>query len=136
MRKAFGLPQALLIIIFIGSIVLIGIKYTKVGVNHYGDTYINEQAKLFLQSTKEWALLQISGEKCWKGGSLSHNSGNIVFNANIEVEKYYLINTSECSGVDTEEIKTLESNGYVKLKIAITDSLQKVKLIDRSIQRP
>lgn len=152
MKKAFGLPQAIMIILFIGSVVLIGMKYAKVSVKHYSDSYVKEQAELFLQSTKEWALLQISGfdrkanGRCWSGGTtkLSDMVDKIRrdFNATVEVERYYLLNTPspnddfDLCGTLSYEIKTPESHGMVKLKIIIEDSRGRVRLVNRSIQRP
>lgn len=152
MRRAFGLPQAIMIILFIGSIALIGIKYTKVAVDHYGDSYAKEQAQLFLQSAKEWALFQISGYdrvvngNCWSGGAVKLSDlvakVKIDFNATVKAEKYFLYDTPSTND-DYDICTTLrykiaspQSHGMVLLKITIEDSQGKIKLIDRSIQRP
>lgn len=141
MRRGFGLPQAIMIILFIGSLVLIGMKYSRVGVNHYADTYIAEQAKLLMHSSKEWALWQISGTDrsgggCWAGGTISRTSGHFSFNITVEAEHYYRSDGITCNNVDTIAIEAPESNGMVALKITIQDSEDKIKIINRSIQRP
>lgn len=152
MKRAFGLLQAIMIILFIGSVVLIGMKYAKVSVKHYSDSYIKEQAELFLQSTKEWTLLQISGfdrkanGRCWGGGTikLSDMVENIKqdFNASVEVERYYLLDTPspnddfDLCGALSYEIQTPESHGMVMVKIIVEDSQGRVRLVNRSIQRP
>lgn len=141
MRRGFGLPQAIMIILFIGSLVLIGMKYSRVGVNHYADTYIAEQAKLLMHSSKEWALWQISGfdrsgGNCWAGGTQNRTSGHFDFNITAEVEHYYRSDGITCNNVPTIVTQTPESNGMVALKITIQDSEDKIKIVNRSIQRP
>lgn len=152
MKRAFGLPQAIMIILFIGSIVLISMKYARVSTEHYSDTYVKEQAELFLQSAKEWALLQISGfdrqanGRCWSGGviKLSDMVTNIKrdFNATITAERYYLFDTPDPNDdFDTcttlrDEIQTPESHGMVTLNIVVQDNQNEIRIVNRSIQRP
>lgn len=144
MKRAFGLPQAIMIILFVGSIVLIGMKFSQIGAKHYSDTYINEQAKLILQSAKERALFAISGHErstnCWSGeNNIEYRNGNIAFDVNITVERYYLLqgtpDVATC-GALTQTIQTPESHGMVKLLITVADSTGRTKIANRSIQRP
>lgn len=136
MRKGFGLPQAIMIIVFVATIAIMGIKYSKISVNHYKDSYSKEQAQLFLQNVKEWAIYQISGHKrttnCWSGGTIkrselfpsSAKQPKIDFQAIVKVEKYFLLNSTSdfttCGGL-SEAIQTPESHGmvllYIKIKI-------------------
>lgn len=153
MRKAFGLPQALMIMLFIASIVVVGMKYSKISVEHYEDTFVKEQAQLYLQNVKEWALLQISGyqrsaNNFYTGGTINKNDmygisdSNLDFKATVKVEKYYLLNSTSdfanCPIALKEEVFTPQSHGMVKLYIVIQSigSKQKLRLENRSIQRP
>lgn len=149
MKKAFGLPQAIMIMLFIATVVVIGMKYSQVAVNHYSDTYIKEQAQLFMQNAKEWALYQISGHtrtaNCWSNGTVNRNTllsitDHVNFTATVTVESYYLLagtaDFAVCGATLREEIFTPQSHGMVKLHIVVTDSLGQVRLESRSIQRP
>lgn len=145
MRRAFGLPQVLLIILFIGGIVSVTMRYASLGAKHYADSYTREQAELFLQSATEAALLQISGRNRTTQGCL--NDLNITstdnrFSAQITVEKYYLADGTSCGGTLSEPIQTEESNGMVSMKVVVTSNnanakiLHPIRLERRSLQRP
>ncbi len=151
MKKAFGLPQTLLIMVFVSSIAIMGVRYSKVAVNHYADTYIKEQAQLFMQNAKEWALYEISGHDrstkgCWQGGILKRNDllvkkPHVDFVATVKAETYFLLENSDdltfCGSLG-KSIKTPESHGFVQLFITVESKGAKNEIIlkDRSIQRP
>jgi hypothetical protein len=147
MRHAFGLPQVLLIILFIGGIVSVTMRYASLGARHYADSYTREQAELFLQSSTEVALLRISDyNRSFSGGCMS--SVNVIssdgrFNAVVTIEQYYLADGSICNnGVAYTPIQTEESHGMVSMKVVVTSDntntkiLHPIRLERRSLQRP
>lgn len=143
MRRAFGLPQVLLIILFVGGIVTVTMRYASLGAKHYADSYTREQAELFLQSAAEAALLRISafdrsGGECMKDLTVTSSDGR--FEANVSVERYYLAGGSACSNVAYTAVQTEESHGMVTMQIVVTSSGDKtgnpVRLERRSLQRP
>lgn len=151
MRRAFGLPQVLLIILFIGGIVSVTMRYASLGAKHYADSYTREQAELFLQSATEAALLQISAyaRTANPGGclqTLSIQSPDGRFNAAVTVEQYYLADGTTCTdalgNVFSTAIQTEESNGMVSMKVVVTSNnanakiLHPIRLERRSLQRP
>ncbi|MDP1785420.1 MAG: hypothetical protein Q8K81_08370 [Sulfuricurvum sp.] len=144
MRTAFGLPQVLLIILFIGGIVTVTMRYASLGAKHYADSYTREQAELFMQSATEAALLQIS-EHNRSGGCLSDwniSSSDNRFTAQITVEKYYLADATTCGGTLSEPIQTEESHGMISIRVIVDSNnshpkiLHPVRLERRSLQRP
>lgn len=144
MRHAFGLPQALLVLLFIGGIVTVTMRYARLGAQHYADSYTREQAELFIQSATEAALLRISafdrsGGECMKNITVASSDGR--FEANVTIERYYLADGSTCNNLPTTPIQSEESHGMVSLKIiatAVADpkNLHPVRLVRRSLQRP
>ncbi len=144
MRRAFGLPQVLLIILFIGGIVTVTMRYASLGAKHYSDSYIREQAELFMQSAMEAALLRIgaydrSGGSCLDALSVRSSDGR--FDANVTIERYYLADGSMCSNVPTTPIQTEESHGMISMRIIVTTSgfdpkVQPIRLERRSLQHP
>ena len=149
MRRGFGLPQALMIILFIGGIVVLSVKYARINVEHYADSYTIEQARLFERSVMERALLEISGYDrsggdCWS----NHNDSlrpevfeNDDFNASVDVIRYFLADGSTCSNVEDVAIGTPESHGMVQLRIVVTGrgtarTTREVRLESVSVQRP
>jgi hypothetical protein len=148
MRNAFGLPQALMIILFVSGIVTVTMKYASIGAKHYADSYTREQAELFMQSATEAALFQISGQNRTTQGCLSDfnvTSSDSRFNARIIINKYYLADGTGCkdkNGNDINEtIQTEESNGMIDMTITINSNdnpkiLHPVRLTRRSLQRP
>ena len=145
MRRAFGLPQVLMILLFIGGIVTVTMKYASLGAKHYADSYTREQAELFMQSATEAALLRISaydrsGGTCMKTFTLASSDGR--FDANVTVERYYLADGTTCSNVPYTPIQTEESNGMVSLRVIVASNdanakiLHPIRLERRSLQRP
>ena len=146
MRPAFGLPQVLLIILFIGGIVTVTMRYASLGAKHYADSYTREQAELFLQSATEAALMRISaydrsGGNCLWGLTIQSSDGK--FDANVTIERYYLADGSTCNnGVAYTPIQSEESNGMISMRVIVTSDsintkiLHPIRLERRSLQRP
>jgi len=146
MRHGFGLPQVLLIILFVGGIVTVTMRYASLGAQHYADSYTREQAELFLQSATEAALMRISaydrsGGSCL--GNLTVRSSDNKFDANITIERYYLADGSMCNnGVAYTPIQSEESHGMVSMRVIVTSDntnakiLHPIQLERRSLQRP
>ncbi|MFY9141342.1 hypothetical protein [Sulfuricurvum sp.] len=145
MRHAFGLPQVLLIILFIGGIVTVTMRYASLGAQHYADSYTREQAELFLQSATEATLLRISGQNRAVDGCLNNltlTSPDGKFNAAVTIERYYLSDGTTCGGTLSQAVQTEESNGMVSMRIVVTSDntnakiLHPIRLERRSLQRP
>ncbi|WP_298695010.1 hypothetical protein [uncultured Sulfuricurvum sp.] len=145
MRHAFGLPQVLLIILFIGGIVTVTMRYASLGAQHYADSYTREQAELFLQSATEAALLEISGYSrtdgsCFPGLTVHSSDGK--FDANVIIEHYYLADGSSCNNVPYTSIQYAKSNGIISMRIIVTSAnnnskvLHPIRLERRSLQHP
>ena len=144
MRHGFGLPQVLLIILFIGGIVTVTMRYASLGAKHYADSYTREQAELFMQSATEAALLKISGHNRNSGclSDFNISSSDNRFAAQITVKKYYLADGTTCGGSLSEPIQTEESNGMIDMTVIVESNnsnpkiLHPVRLVRRSLQRP
>lgn len=144
MRTAFGLAQALMIILVVSGIVTLTMKYASINAQHYADSYTREQAELFMQSATEATLLRI-GAYNRSDGTCMHNlnisSSDHKFDANVTIERYYLAE-GNCSNVAVELIQTEESHGMVSMKVIVESNasnpkiLHPVRLTRRSLQRP
>ena len=153
MRRGFGLPQVLLIILFIGGIVTVTMRYASLGAKHYADSYTREQAELFMQSATEAALFQISGysrsgNHCKQdvNVTLPSKDGTVLFYADITIYKYYLSDGTGCIeknllGEDLNAtIQTEESNGMIDMLVIVRSNntnpkiLHPVRLQRRSLQ--
>ncbi len=153
MRHAFGLPQALLIILFIGGIITVTMRYAGIGAKHYADSYTREQAELFLHSAAEAALLQIgafernatgNGE-CLSDLNITSSDGR--FKAVITIERYYM-SEGECKNGSGTLISTpiAVSSPFdkpatmVSMQVVVTSDTapgeRAVRLERRSLQRP
>lgn len=145
MRTAFGLAQALMIILVISGIVTVTMKYASINAQHYADSYTREQAELFMQSATEAALLQISGHNRTTQGclrDLNITSSDSRFIAQVTVEKYYLADGTICTGGLSVPIQSEESHGIIIMNIIVETNasnskvLHPVRLERRSLQRP
>jgi len=159
MRHGFGLPQAILIILFVGGLVTVTMRYASLGAKHYADSYTREQAELFMQSATEGALFQISGIDRSTSDCSTKNEFNITssdgrFTAEINVTKYYLLNGKDndnklwnCNKTGEERnvsIQTEESHGMIDMTVIVETNASNpknpkdrpVRLVRRSLQRP
>ena len=145
MRHAFGLPQVLLIILFVGGIVTVTMRYASLGAQHYADSYTREQAELFLQSATEAALLRLSAYDRSSGScmqNLTVRASDTKFDANITIERYYLADGTTCNNVAYTPIQSEESHGMISMRVIVTSDstnakiLHPIRLERRSLQRP
>ena len=145
MRGGFGLPQVLMVILFIGGIVTVTMKYASINVKHYADSYLREQAELFMQSATEAALLRISAYDRHGGNcidDLTITSSDSKFHAHVIIERYYLADGTACNNVAYTPIQYEPSNGMVSMKVIVTSDqtntkiLHPIRLERRSLQHP
>lgn len=140
MRKAFGILQTLVIMLLVAGLMTMVLKYASIGAKHTQDSYIREQAQLWLESSVEWALFQMQkeGGRCWAGGDAPTLTQNgVVYTSSVQVEKYYLYNET-CSLVDTTAIFTAKSQYYVMLRVEVNATLDAephIRLLRRTLQR-
>ncbi len=146
LAKAFGLWQALMIILIISGIMLVTLKYSRIAVQHTADSYVREQLELYLNSVMEATLLEISLQD--KSSCVSTytppsvSKKGVVYAGSVNIEKYYLLNgVSEfgsCSAT-IENIQSEESHGMVLMQIEVTatrDGNISNRLLRRTLQRP
>ncbi len=152
MRKAFGLVQALIVIVLISGIMVIAMKYAKISVNQTSDLYARESAELFMDSAVELTLLAISG---YERNATSHclhevniTSADKRYKADVNITTYYLLQNSEDYNNSDRRtaIQTEESHGMVMLEITVkpNDAVdanarikdKHIKLTRRTLQRP
>jgi len=143
-RKAFGLMGAIFIILIVSFMLIITLKYARIGAKHTVDTYTKEQAELFMQSAIEMALLQISdfnrsNGKCLKIVHVSDQRGR--FTVDINITKYYLNSSlSDCDRVQV--INTPQSEGMVLMDVMLESNIsngangKQVRIFRRTMQKP
>jgi hypothetical protein len=146
LKKAFGIMTALLIMVLVSFLLMLVLKSASVGVKHTSDSYIKEQAELFLRSSTENAILAIEGyERNNSTGCLEHinfmdSTGR--FESNTTVLRYYCYDMSKCPCDIATQIQTEDSHGTVLLKTVVqtTDNARnggkKIRITQVSIQRP
>jgi hypothetical protein len=149
MRKGFGIISALIVMLLIASLMVAVVKFAFISVNHTGDTYLQQRAQLFMQSSIENAIMAIEGYDRKSNGnclkSVHFVDENGKFEANITVLRYYCYSDNcGCSKNDITEglvknITTPQSDGYVLMDVVVTgknDDLKKIRLEKVTLQRP
>ena len=153
MRRGVGIWQAIMIMLVVSGIMIVTLKYARIGAQHTVDTYVKEQAELFLQSAIEVAMLEISGFDRSGGECLETlrvTSPDQRFFADVNISRYYLFNGRNDDGnllglcnSQIVAVDTAESHGMVVLEVAVTsnDAHPKapehpVRILRRSLQRP
>jgi len=147
MRRGFGLMQAIVIMLVVGGIMTLALRYARVGAVHTADSYTRERAELFLQSATEIAMLQISGQDrgdgCLDRVRVRSREGDFV--ADIRILRYYLLEGSAdlaACGSLGYPISTEESHGMVLMEAQVYSDPASarvphpVRILRRSLQRP
>jgi len=146
LRKSFGVISAIIIMLLIASLMVVVVKLSFVSVKHTSDTYLQQRAQLFMQSSIENALMAIEGyERNSSNGCLRHIhfiDENGKFEANITVLRYYCYkNAADCPCGDIKKsIQTDKSHGYVLMKVVVEGNEskieKKIRLEKVTLQRP
>lgn len=155
MRKAFGLMQAIMIILIMSGVALLTLKFAILQSKHYSDTFLKEQAELFLQSATEAVLLEISGfdrnayNNCIQNINIISPDG--LFIAEMNITKYFLFNGKDNGGEDWPSscsdrnisIGYEDSHGMILLEAVVESNNShpkigdsKIRIVRRSLQRP
>ena len=147
MKKGFGIITALLILVLVSFLLMLVLKVSSIGIKHASDTYIKEQAELFMQTTIENSIMAIEGyERNDTSGCLKHiyfKSSDGRFESNTTVLRYYCYDMDKCPSCDIAvPIQTDKSQGNVVLYsiVTTTDSARnggkKIKITKVTIQKP
>lgn len=147
MKKGFGIITALLILLLVSFLLMLVLKTSSIGLKHSSDTYIKEQAELFMLTTIENAIMSIEGyerndsSKCLK--HIYFKSSDNRFESNTTVLRYYCYDTDKCPNCDiAKKINTDKSQGNIVLYTVVqtTNSLRnggkKIKITKVTIQKP
>ena len=145
----FGLMQALMVLLIVGGLMVVTMRYARLGAVHTADSYTREKAELFLQSAQELALLQIEGYDRVAHGGCLHSvhviSRDGLFTADVNITAYYLLKGSADLALCSERgvpIQTEESHGMVTLETVVETvpghpkAVHPIRLVRRSLQRP
>lgn len=122
---------------------IVVLKYASISSKHISNTYVSEQAELYLNSVIEQTLLAISAYDRSDGSCLSvfndtKTKRAALYSAHVDIARYYLYEGS-CSNVDTTPIGAQETQGMVMLHVEVNATLdgeQKVRILRRTLQRP
>lgn len=152
LKKAFGLWQAIMIILIISGLMIVILKYSRIAAEHTSDTYVKEQTELYLNSAIEMTLLAISDQNrsidcltSFTPPGISVRS--IDYNASVAITKYYLLSNDSqgdninCTnaGATVINIQSEETHGMVMLEVTATASVDgnvTTRILRRTLQRP
>ena len=159
MRKAFSIIHVILIIVIMSGILALTLRYANITVRHTSDSYLTEEAELFLRSTVELSLYTLSSyprvanNNCLETININSpidGTGSSRFIATINVSDYYLLNGSAdfniCNkagvGYTLHGITTEDSHGMVMLEIIVRsnpahpkNSRHNVRIVRKTLQK-
>lgn len=158
MKRGFGIIQALIFLILVSFLMMIVLKTASVGVKHVSDSYVKEQAELFMHTSIENAILAIEGyernstSKCLVDINFSTpptgTPSQSRFISYSKVLKYYCYYDTigpnkRCPCDNAEPVYTEDSHGTVLLSTVVETNQnhpknegKKVKISKVTIQRP
>ena len=147
MKKGFGILTALLILVLVSFLLMLVLKVSTIGAKHASDTYIKEQAELFMQTTIENAIMAIEGyerndtSKCLKHIYFKSSDGR--FESNTTVLRYYCYDMDKCPNCDiAKKIDSDKSQGnlvlytIVKTTNSPRNGNKKINITKVTIQKP
>jgi len=151
MKNAMGLWQAIMIILLVSGMMLIVLKYASISAKHTRNSFVREQAELFLNSAVEQTLLKISCQDRKNDGCLVSYSPTdlekrgVVYSADINITKYYLQTDSDdatyCKNTNGTTVVDIgdgsaESHGLVLLEVEVIAKVKDgTKIISRILRR-
>ncbi len=127
--------QVLFFMVLMATLLTIMMKYATLSARQTEDTYLREQAELFMQSAIELSLLGIERHDR-NAGLLRHIhivSDDRRFLADVNITRYYLYPST---------IQTEESHGMVAMQIVVETNAthpknsRHLRLTRRTLQRP
>lgn len=144
MRKAFSLITAIIILVFMATLLVLMLSLSTQSAKQTGDVYIKEQAELLARSATEYALLAISGHKtdttngCVEKIDLRYPANAPSFDINVSI--YYIGKNLPCtsSKILDNNISTSDSNATVIIDTFVTNlqSDEPIRYHRRTIQKP
>ena len=161
MRKGFGIVQVIMIIMIVSGMLALALRYARITVEHTSDSYLREEAELFMRSSVELAMYSISGydrtvnNNCLASFVINspHENGIPRFIADVNITDYYLFNTANidddydiCNNSAggkyvVHSISTEESHGMVMLEIIVRANpnhprnKNRVRIVRRTLQK-
>lgn len=143
-----------MMILLVSGMMIIVLKYASISAKHTQNSFIREQAELFLNSAIEQTLLEISLHQRTNNNCLpSYSPKNlerrgITYSANIDIKKYYLQKDSDdlnictdTTGIDVVSIGSGsgDSHGMVLLEIEVNATKESdtvARILRRTLQQP
>lgn len=151
MRRAFGLIQSMLMILLVGGMMLIVLKYASISAKHIRNSFVREQSELFLNSVVEQALLNISfndrsANHCLASFTPSSvTKRGITYSAYVDIKRYYLqegsTDLSDCNtlGIAIKQSSDI-SHGMALLEVEVnatrSDGVVVCRILRRTLQQP
>jgi len=115
---------ALLILILVSFLLMLILKASSVGIKHVADSYLKEDAQLFMQSSIENSIMAIEGyerndsSKCLKHIHFKSSDGR--FESNTTILRYYCYDMDKCPNCDIAvQIKTDKSQGNTLMQTVV-----------------
>ena len=142
-------------ILLLSGAAILTLKYVSISAKHISDTYLKEQAEIFMQSVIEATILKIEGYDRGVNGdcltNLKFSSPNKRFLADVNITKYYLFKGKDNGGEElaacnrVTPIETEESHGYVMIEAVVETNtthpkikgfVKPIRIVTRTLQRP
>ncbi|BAF70677.1 hypothetical protein [Nitratiruptor sp. SB155-2] len=150
MRRGFNLLMAIFMLLLLSGLGVVTLQYARISAKHTADSYIREQAQLFLDSVVEYSIMKIEGYDRSAGclETLQYDSADGRFHADVDIVHYYLYQgkdnqgkTISCPSGTIVSIQTPDSHGYVMLDVTVTTKegarvATPVRITRRVLQRP
>ena len=143
-RRGFGLITAIIIMLTVAVLMSLMIGLSTATTKQTSDIYVKEQARLYLRSATEYALMAISGHNnsvnCIEDITLNFDNGNYVAN----IDLWYMGKgiPAACHKRLANNVQTDASNYTVVMDVVVTANQaalglsEPIKIHRRTLQKP
>ena len=146
-RRGFGLITAIIIMMTVAVLMSMMIGLSTATTKQTSDIFIKEQARLYLRSATEYALMAISGHNndnnCIKDITLNFKNGGITkYTASIDLWYMGRGIPTACSKILNNTVQTDDSNYTVVMDIVVEANQvalglsEPIRVYRRTLQKP
>jgi len=146
-RRGFGLITAIIIMMTVAVLMSMMIGLSTATTKQTSDIFIKEQARLYLRSANEYALMAISGHNnnnnCIKDITLNFQNGGTT-NYTAKIDLWYMGRgiPAACANILNNTVQTDDSNYTVVMDVVVEANqanlgiTEPIRVHKRTLQKP
>jgi len=133
LKKSFAMLFAIGVIVVLGTIGMLMMKFASVGLKQTTDNYISLQAELYAKSATELAIQAIEARDFSNGCINKMDVNASLYEINMTFHYFLKDCPSDCN---CSNIVTKESNGTVLINTYVKSKVDNIRFFRQTLQKP